>query len=135
MVQVKRLQDCVCSERQILIKRYSENMLEIYRRTPMPKCEFNKVAEKLYWYHTSAWVSSCKFAAYFQNTFLKKHLLHNIKKNSGEGEQRQENKGANKSHDESNQEDIEQELPPDKTPLNRKIISKLHEKRCFFHLQ
>ena len=31
----------------------------------MPKCDFNKVA---------LWVFSCKFAAYFQNTFSKEHL-------------------------------------------------------------
>ena len=37
----------------------------------MPKCDFNKVALQLYWNHTSAWVFSCKFAAYFQNTFPK----------------------------------------------------------------
>ena len=40
----------------------------------MPKCEFNKVAKQLYWNHTSAWVFSSKFAAYFQNTFPEKHL-------------------------------------------------------------
>ena len=28
----------------------------------------------LYWNHTSAWVFSCKFAAYFQNIFLKEQL-------------------------------------------------------------
>ena len=39
-------------------KRCSENMQQIYRRAPMPKCDFNKVA------------FSCKFAAYFQNTFF-----------------------------------------------------------------
>ena len=32
---------------------------QIYRRTSMPKCDFNKVASKF----------ACKFAAYFQNTF------------------------------------------------------------------
>ena len=53
----------------VLKKRCSENMQKIYRRTPMPKCNFNKVALQLYWNHTSAWVFSCKFAAYFQNTF------------------------------------------------------------------
>ena len=31
----------------------------------MPKCNFNKVAKQLYWNHTSAWVISCKFAAFF----------------------------------------------------------------------
>ena len=35
----------------------------------MPKCDFNKVALQLYSDRTSAWVFSCEFAAYFQNTF------------------------------------------------------------------
>ena len=26
------------------LKKYSENMQQIYRRTPIPKCDFNKVA-------------------------------------------------------------------------------------------
>ena len=30
--------------RGVLKKRCSENMQQIYRRTPMPKCDFNKVA-------------------------------------------------------------------------------------------
>ena len=55
--------------RGVLIERCSENMQQTYRRTPMPKCDFNKVANQLYWNHTSVWVFSCKFAAYFQNTF------------------------------------------------------------------
>ena len=42
--------------------------------TPMPKCDFNKVVLHLYWNHTSAWVFSCKFAAYFQNTFSWEHF-------------------------------------------------------------
>ena len=29
------------------------------------------VISQLYWNHTSVWVFSCKFAAYFQNTFTK----------------------------------------------------------------
>ena len=40
----------------------------------MPKCDFNIVALQLYWNRTSKWVFSCKFAAYFQNTFSSKHL-------------------------------------------------------------
>ena len=40
----------------------------------MPKCNFNKVPKQLYWNRTSAWVFSCKFAAYFQNAFSQKHL-------------------------------------------------------------
>ena len=43
----------------VLRKRCSENMQQIYWRTPMPKCDFNKFALQLYWNHTSAWVFSC----------------------------------------------------------------------------
>ena len=32
----------------VLEKRCSENMQQIYRRTPMPKCNFNKAAKQLY---------------------------------------------------------------------------------------
>ena len=38
-----------------LRKRCSGKMQQIYRRTPRPKCDFNKVALQLYWNHTSAW--------------------------------------------------------------------------------
>ena len=59
-------------------KRCSENTGLISKRTSMPKCDFNKVAKQLYWQlywnRTSAWVFSCKFAAYPQNTFSLKHL-------------------------------------------------------------
>ena len=34
--------------RNVLIKRCFENKLQIYRRTPMLKCDFNKVAKQLY---------------------------------------------------------------------------------------
>ena len=34
--------------RGFLKERYSENMQQIYRRTPMKKCNFNKVALQLY---------------------------------------------------------------------------------------
>ena len=33
--------------RRALSERCSENMLQIYRRTPMPKCDFNKVVKQL----------------------------------------------------------------------------------------
>ena len=59
------------SPRGLLRKRCSENMQQIYRRTPRLKCDFNKVAKKLCGNHTSAWVRSCIFAAYFRNNFLK----------------------------------------------------------------
>ena len=48
----------------VLRKTCSENIQEIYRRTHMQKCNFR----------TLAWVFSCKFAAYFQNTFSQEHL-------------------------------------------------------------
>ena len=31
--------------------------------------------QHLYWNHISAWLFSCRFAAYFQKTFFKEHLL------------------------------------------------------------
>ena len=60
--------------RGVLRENCSNNMLQIYRRTPIPECDFNKVALQLYWNHTSAWVLSCKFTTYFQKTFLLEHL-------------------------------------------------------------
>ena len=56
--------------RVVIRKRCFENMQKIYTRTPMSKYDFSKVA----WNHTSAWVFSCKFSAYFQNTFSLEHL-------------------------------------------------------------
>ena len=58
--------------RGVLRKKFSKNM-QIYRRTLMPKCDFNKVTSQLYWNHTSVWVFSCKFAAYFQDKCLQEH--------------------------------------------------------------
>ena len=60
--------------RGVHMKSCFENMQQIYRRTPMPKCDFSKVALQLYWNRTSPWVFSCKFAAYFQNNFSQEHL-------------------------------------------------------------
>ena len=34
--------------KRILRKRCSENMQQVYRRTPMPKCDFDKVVLQLY---------------------------------------------------------------------------------------
>ena len=59
----------------VLRKRCSENMLQIYRRTATPKCDFNNAAKELYWNYTSAWVVfPCIFATYFQNIFSLEHL-------------------------------------------------------------
>ena len=44
----------------VLRKRCSENMQQIYKRKPLPKCDSNKVALQLYWNHTLTWVFSCK---------------------------------------------------------------------------
>ena len=60
--------------RGVLKKRCSDIMHQIYRRTPLPKSDFNKVAKQIYINHTSAWVFSCKFAAYFQNSFSEEQL-------------------------------------------------------------
>ena len=60
--------------RNVLRQRCSENMQKIYRRTHMPKCNFNKVAKQFYWNNILAWVFSCKFAAYFQDIFSLEHL-------------------------------------------------------------
>ena len=49
-------------------------MQQIYSRTPLRKFAFNKIALQLYWNRTSAWVFSCKFVTYFQNTFSTEHL-------------------------------------------------------------
>ena len=40
----------------------------------MPNYDFSKIAKQLYLNHTSAWVFSCKIAAYLQNTFSLEHL-------------------------------------------------------------
>ena len=44
--------ECIVRQKQpsrvVLKRRYSENMQQIYRRTPMPKCDFNKVVLQLY---------------------------------------------------------------------------------------
>ena len=55
--------------RGVLRKKCSENMQQLYKRTTMPKCDFNKFLKPHYLNHTSAWVFSRKFAAYYQNTF------------------------------------------------------------------
>ena len=60
--------------RGVLSKKCCKNMQQIYRRTSMLKCDLNKVALQLYRNHTLAQLFSCKFAAYFQNTFSQEHL-------------------------------------------------------------
>ena len=40
----------------------------------MQKYDFHKVPKQLSRNHTLGWVFSCKFAAYFKNTFSYEHL-------------------------------------------------------------
>ena len=54
----------------VLWKMCSENMQQIYRRTPIPKYDFTEVALQLYWNCTLAWVFSYKLATYFLNSLL-----------------------------------------------------------------
>ena len=61
--------------RGVLRKRCSGNMQQIYRRTPMPKCNFNNAPKQLYWNCTSAWMFSCKFCCTFsEHLFLRTPL-------------------------------------------------------------
>ena len=59
--------------RGVLKKRCSGNMQQIYRRTFMLKCDFNKVPLQVYWNHTSAWVwcSPVNLLHIFRTSFLK----------------------------------------------------------------
>ena len=68
--QIYQVQKQKQISRGVKKKRCSENMQQIYGRTSMRKSDFSKAALQLHWNHTSAWLFSCKFAAYFQNTFL-----------------------------------------------------------------
>ena len=56
--------------RDVFNKRCSENMQQIYRKTPMPKCGFNKVAKQFYWNHTSAGCSPVNLLHIFRTPFL-----------------------------------------------------------------
>ena len=47
---------------------------QIYSRTPMPKCDFNKEVLQLYWNRASTSMFSCKFIANFQRAFSWEHL-------------------------------------------------------------
>ena len=40
-------------------------------RTPIPKCDFDKVALQFYWNQSSGWVLSCKFLQVFRTPFKK----------------------------------------------------------------
>ena len=52
----------------------STNIQQIYRRTPTQKNELSKFANQLYWNQISAWVFSCKFSAYLQESCFDEYL-------------------------------------------------------------
>ena len=49
-----------CPYKEVFWK-YAENL--------KGKCDFNKDAMQLYWNHTSVWLFSCKFGAFFRTPF------------------------------------------------------------------
>ena len=52
------------------MEKFSENMQEIWG-TPVPKCDFNKVALQLYWNYTSAGCFPVDFLLIFRTSFHK----------------------------------------------------------------
>ena len=59
--------------RGILRKRCSENIQQIYRRTPMPKCDFNKVLGLVHWcFGIGALLSVC--CIFSEHIFLRTPL-------------------------------------------------------------
>ena len=62
-------------------KRCSEKMQQSCRRTPMPKCDFNKVAKQLYWVALRHGCYPVNLLPIFRTPFLKntsgRLLLHN----------------------------------------------------------
>ena len=57
--------------RPVLREMYSENMQQIYRRTPMSNCNFNKVAKHLYWNRPSNGCSPVNLLHIFRTFFPK----------------------------------------------------------------
>ena len=55
--------------RCVLRKRCSENIQQIYRRTPMPKYDFNTVALQPYWKRTLLWCSPVNLLHIFRKPF------------------------------------------------------------------
>ena len=53
--------------RCVVSKRCSENMQQIYRRTSMPKCDFNNVAKPEPAKETLAQAFSCEFCEISRN--------------------------------------------------------------------
>ena len=55
--------------RGVPMKRCSENMQQIYRRTPLAKCDFDKVAKELYWITLQHGCSPANFLHIFRTAF------------------------------------------------------------------
>ena len=60
--------------RGVLRKSSSENMQQIYRRTPVPKCDFNKGALQFYWHCTSDGFSPVNLRIIFRTLFPRTSL-------------------------------------------------------------
>ena len=56
-----------------LMKRGS-NMQQSYRRTPMPKCDLNKVVKQLYWYALQHECSPVNFCIFSEHLTLGTHM-------------------------------------------------------------
>ena len=49
-------------------------MRQIYRKTHMQKCDFNKDILQIYWNYSAVYVLPFKFTEYFHSTFPGEHL-------------------------------------------------------------
>ena len=56
----------------IVCSKFTE---DTHAKNTHAEVRFQQSCKQLYWSHTSAWVFSSKFAAYFQNTFSSEHIL------------------------------------------------------------
>ena len=59
------------SSEDVLKKSYSENLQQIFRIPPMPKCDFKEVAKQLYWNHSLVWVFFVNVLHIFRTPFPK----------------------------------------------------------------
>ena len=67
------------SPRGVLIERCAETMQQIYKRTPMLKCDFNIKLQCNLIGNKSISIGGLIFAVFFQNTFFKAAIFQNFK--------------------------------------------------------
>ena len=66
-----------CNKISSPVLLHEKSCLQSSRLDVLSAWNFTNLQENTHaevWFHHSAWVFSCKFAAYFQNTFSWKHL-------------------------------------------------------------